>query len=156
MKLSTLVGLVGAWEVGWWLRRRQQRSSMFDLAKKEAERLGRPLVVIGAPDGGVTSGYDCGDVTIDLQSSACPKSIQADITKRIPLDDDSAVVFVSCVLEYVGDYEAAMREICRVSGGHFYIVRVEPWTLTAYLYPGAKRTLAPLQACPVLPVKKEV
>lgn len=138
-KLLWTLAALGAWEGGWWLRRRSLRSSTFDEAKAQAKRLGRPLVVVGAPDGGVTSGYGCGDVTIDIVKSDCPNSIQADITKGIPLADDSAVVFVSCVLEYVGDYDAAMRELCRVSGGNLYVVRVEPWTLTAYFYPGAKR-----------------
>jgi hypothetical protein len=45
------------------------------------------------------------------------------------------------VLEYVDDYDAALAELQRISGGHLYIVRVEPWTLAAYFYPGAKRTL---------------
>jgi hypothetical protein len=89
----------------------------------------------------VTAGYGCGDVSVDLADSSCPIHKRADITKRLPFDDNSAVVFVACVLEYVDDYEAAMRELQRVSGGQLYIVRVEPWTLTAYLYPGAKRTL---------------
>ena len=46
-----------------------------------------------------------------------------------------------CTLEYVERVEPALREILRISGGHAFFVGVEPWTLTAYLYPGAKRTL---------------
>jgi ubiquinone/menaquinone biosynthesis C-methylase UbiE len=65
----------------------------------------------------------------------------ADITKQLPFHDNSVVVFVSCVLEYVDDVDAAIKELMRISGGHLYVVRVEPWTATAYLYPGAKRTL---------------
>jgi hypothetical protein len=50
------------------------------------------------------------------------------------------VVFVSCVLEYVGDLPAALREIQRIAGDleNIYIVTVQPWTLTASLYPGAQ------------------
>lgn len=106
-----------------------------------AARLGRPLVVIGAPDAGATSGYGCGDITVDLQPSTCPRSIQADITKTLPFGDNSVVVFASCVLEYVSDVDATIREIQRVSGGYAYFVGVEPWTLAAKLYPGARRTL---------------
>lgn len=152
MRLAYALGALALWEGGWWLRRRQQRSTMYAQAKAEAQRLGRPFVVVGAPDGGVTSGYSCGDVTVDLQKSSCPNSIQADITKKLPFENDSVVIFVSCVLEYVDDYAGAMAELCRVSGGHMYIVRVEPWTLTAYLYPGAKRTLAPQLSC-LVPAK---
>ena len=80
-------------------------------------------------------------MVIDIEPSACPNFVQADICKKIPLADNSAVIFVSCVLEYVSDVDAAMKELMRVSGGNLFVARVEPWTLTAYLYPGAQRTL---------------
>lgn len=150
MKLATAVGAVAAWELFWWARRTKLRSSVYAQAAARAKELGKPLVVVGAPDGGVTSGYGCGDITIDIAKSSCPKPMTADITKKIPLDDNSCVVFVSCVLEYVSDYQAALCELQRISGGNLFIVRVEPWTLTAYLYPGAKRTIPkePKAICP--------
>jgi SAM-dependent methyltransferase len=80
-------------------------------------------------------------VTVDVAGSECPRTLTADITRRLPFADDSAVVFVSCVLEYVSDLAPAVTELARVSGGHLYVVRVEPWTLTAYAYPGARRTI---------------
>jgi hypothetical protein len=129
------------WEAGWWARRRAKRQTTYQEAYLRARALGRPLVVVGAPDGGVTSGYGCGDVTLDLAPSSCPRSMVADISERLPFDDDSVVVFVSCVLEYVDRYPEALAEIQRISGGELFLVRVEPWTATAYLYPGAKRTL---------------
>ncbi len=66
----------------------------------------------------------------------------ADITKG-PIEgiaDDSAVVFASCVLEYVTDAAAALRELARIAGSpeNLFLVLVEPWTLTATLYPGAR------------------
>ena len=132
------------WELGWWAVRRQRRTDQYALAEAHARAIGRPLLVIGAPDGGVTAGYGCGDLVVDLAASrACPCSVVADITDRIPVADDSVVVFCSCVLEYVDDHAAALAEIGRVSGGHAFFVGVEPWTLTAYLYPGARRTLPP-------------
>lgn len=132
-----------AWELGWWARRRGRRSSQYAAARAAATRMGRKLVVIGAPDGGATAGYGCGDITIDLKGSGCPDVIVADVTKHIPLADNSVVVFCSCVLEYVSDAAAAVREIRRVSGGHAFFVGVEPWTLTAAAYPGARRVLPP-------------
>lgn len=132
---------VAAWEAAWWARRRSRRATVYEQAQRYAAELGRPLVVIGAPDGGVTSGYGCGDCTIDLVPSSCPNPLTLDITQRTPLADDSCVVFVSCVLEYVSDHNAALAEIQRISGGHAFFVGVEPWTVTAALYPGAKRTL---------------
>lgn len=132
---------LAAWDAAWWARRRSRRAAVFAEAADHAVAIGRPLLVVGAPDGGVTSGYGCGDVTVDLAPSTCPVSIQADITKKIPLADNSCVVFVSCVLEYVDDLDGALAELQRVSGGHAYFVGVEPWTATAFLYPGAKRRL---------------
>lgn len=129
------------WEAAWWLRRRSRRASLFEQAKARARALGRPLVVVGAPDGGVTAGYGCGDYTIDLAPSTCPNSLQLDVTQPLPFADDSCVVFVSCVLEYVNDADAALRQLQRIAGRELYVVRVEPWTLTAFVYPGAKRTL---------------
>lgn len=139
--------LVGAavalvtWETGWWAHRRRRRTTVFEYARGYAHSIGRPLVVVGAPDGGVTSGYGCGDYTIDMAPSMCPNSIQADITKRLPFEDDSTVVFVSCVLEYVNHAGDAIAELARISGGHMFVVGVEPWTFASFLYPGAQRSL---------------
>lgn len=132
---------LGVWEGFWWMRRRSNRAAAFAAAQQRARALGKPLIVVGAPDGGITAGYPCGDVTVDLAPSSCPNAVQADITKRLPFPDDSAVVVVMCVLEYVGDVQAALRELRRVAGRNLFVVRVEPWTLTSVLYPGAKRTL---------------
>lgn len=132
---------MAAWEAAWWVRRRNKRTTIYAQAVAFAQSIDRPLVVIGAPDSGPTCGYGCGDIVVDLAESSCPNSIVADVTKRIPIADDSCVVFVSCVLEYVNDADAAVQEIERISGGYVFWVGVEPWTLTAYLYPGAQRTL---------------
>ena len=139
--IGNLVLFAAAWELGWWFARRQKRFAMYADAQALAKKLGKPLVVVGAPDRGMTRGPGCGDMVIDIDFSLCPNFVQADICKRIPLADNSAVIFVSCVLEYVSDVNAAMRELMRVSGGNLFVARVEPWTLTAYLYPGAKRTI---------------
>jgi hypothetical protein len=143
--LPYVLGAAFAWEAGWWAERRARRARVFAAARAAATALGRPLVVIGAPDSGATSGYGCGDYTVDLKRSSCPNSIVADVTRSggLPFATDSVVVFCSCVLEYVADHAAAIAEIERVSGGQAYYVGVEPWTLAAVLYPGAKRTLPP-------------
>jgi hypothetical protein len=132
---------LASWEGLWWAHRRSRRTTVYEYAKAYARRLGRPLVVIGAPEGGMTAGYGCGDYTIDLVASTCPNSIQADITKRLPFPDNSVVVFTSCVLEYVNNAGDAISEIARISGGHMFFVGVEPFTLTSLFYRGAKRSL---------------
>jgi len=141
MLVPAALAAVVAWEVLWSGRRRAKRSEVYQMALAHARREGLPLLVVGAPDRGATRGPGCGDVCIDIQGCACPVQMRADITKRLPFRDNSAIVFVSCVLEYVDDLDAAMAELQRISGGRLYIVRVEPWTLAAYFYPGARRTL---------------
>lgn len=155
---KTALAAALAWEGGWWLRRNLERKRLYDAALATARAKGLPLVVIGAPDRGATEGPGCGDMVIDIGPSKCPNFLQADICKRLPLDDNCCVVFVSCVLEYVDDYAAALTELTRISGGRLFISRVEPWTATAYLYPGAKRTIPSLgltdgssEAPPALP-----
>jgi hypothetical protein len=92
----------------------------------------------------VTSGYGCGDVTVDISGSNCPNTLVADITKLLPFANDSVVVFCSCVLEYLhSGVDVAIAEIERISGGHVFWVGVEPFTLTALFVDGARRTLPP-------------
>ena len=140
MLLWVVIGLA-AWEGFWWDVRRSRRTETYAKAQAHAQQLGRPLVVIGAPDAGVTTGYGCGDITIDIAGSSCPRTLQIDVTKHMPFANNSVCCVVMCTLEYVQSVEPALREIARISGGHAFFVGVEPWTLTAYLYPGARRTL---------------
>lgn len=132
---------IGLWESFWWLRRNAARRSSYADAIALARKLNKPLVLVGAPDSGATPGPGCGDVTVDIAKSSCPNAIRADITKPLPFSDDSAVVLVHYVLEYVNDYDAAMAELRRVAGKNLFVIAVQPWTLTAFLYPGAKRTV---------------
>lgn len=135
---------IALWEVGWWLRRRQLRDSLFKQAQLRARALGRPLVVVGAPDQGWTAGPGCGDVTIDIAPSQCPNFIQADLAKGTGLESNSSVVFVSCVLEYVEDFEGSMRELHRIAGApeNLFVVLVAPWTLAGQFYPGVRRSIS--------------
>jgi hypothetical protein len=134
-------------EGGMALRRFEQRRRAFAAAARRASELGRPLIVVGDPDAGahtrLVRAYDCGDLCIDLHG--CPKCQvmqAADLTAGpVPgVADDSAVVYVSCVLEYVSNLEAALRELNRMAGSphNLFLVFVDPWSLTAALYPGAQ------------------
>ena len=134
-------------EGGAALHRFESRRRLFEAAARRAYELGRPLVVVGDPDAGahtrLVRAYGCGDLCLDLQGCPMCQVMQAaDLTAGpVPgIADDSAVVFVSCVLEYVSDPEAALRELQRMSGAreNLFIVFVEAWTLTAALYPGAR------------------
>ena len=134
-------------EGGAALHRFETRRRLFEAAARRAYELGRPLVVVGDPDAGahtrLVRAYGCGDLCLDLEGCPMCQVMQAaDLTAGpVPgVADDSAVVFVSCVLEYVSDPEAALRELQRMAGSreNLFIVFVEPWTLTAALYPGAR------------------
>jgi hypothetical protein len=134
-------------EIGVALHRFDARRRVFDAAARRASLLQRPLVVVGDPDAGahtrIVRAYGCGDLCVDLHGCPmCQVTRAADITKGPVADlaDDSAVIFVSCVLEYVADPVSALRELQRIAGSpeNLFLVFVEPWTLTAALYPGAR------------------
>jgi hypothetical protein len=136
------------------LDRFEDRRVLFAQAGKRSAETGRPLVVVGDPDGGthtrMARAYDCGDICLDLNGCPlCPVAYRVDLTKgpitQVP--DDSAVVFVSCVLEYVSDYNKAWAEIMRMAGSpdNVFLVEVQHWTATALLYPGAKQVLHPVK-----------
>lgn len=142
------VGLAAA-EAGFAMQRWQRRRTSFAAAARRALDLGRPLVVVGDPHAGAHTSlmpaYGCGDLCIDLRGCPrCESYRAADITRGpiAGIADDSAVVFVSCVFEYVDNLEAARREILRIAGdpANVFAVTVQPWTLTAALYPGARWT----------------
>jgi hypothetical protein len=144
--LATVAGLEGLAA----LDRFRQRTQQFELAKARAKQTNRPLVVVGDPDGGfhtkMLRAYDCGDICLDIAGCpSCPVFYSADITKTpsAPIADNSAVVFVSCVFEYVDDDIAAWHEVLRMAGSidNLYLAAVQPWTLTATLYPGAKHAI---------------
>lgn len=119
------------------------RQVQFANAQARARATGRRLVVVGAPSAGAHTrlmpAYDCGDVCVDIDGCpACPVSETVDLARgRTTVPDNSAVVFVSCVLEYVSDPAAAMREIVRMAGdaSNVFLVAVQPWTATSVLYP---------------------
>jgi hypothetical protein len=141
-----LVGLATA-EGIFAARRWNCRREAFAAATRRAQELGRPLIVIGDPHAGAHTrlmpAYGCGDLCLDL--NGCPRCLRyraADITQGpiAGIGDDSAVVFVSCVLEYVDDLRAAVAEIARIAGDprNTFVVTVQPYTFTAALYPGAR------------------
>lgn len=135
-----LLACLTAWETAWWHKRVVDRKDAYKRALGHARAIGKPLLVVGAPDRGPTPSPS-GDIVCDIGPSKAPVALQADITKRIPLPDDSVVAYVCCVLEYVSDLDAAMSELGRVAGDRIYIVRVQPWTLTGLVYPGRRRML---------------
>jgi len=142
-----LLGAAGFAESVAAIDRFESRKTYFADAQRRAAQVRRPLVVIGAPGAGAHTrlmpAYGCGDVCIDLVGcDGCPVSITADLTQGhvAQVQDNSAVVYVSCVLEYVSDPQAAWNEILRMAGSvdNVFVVTVQPWTVTSVLYPGSR------------------
>lgn len=136
--------------VGGNVLRWRERRDEFAKAQARALATGRTLVVVGDPHGGMVTralpAYGRGDVCLDLNACpACPVNEAVNLdTGRASVPDNSAVVYVSCVLEYVADPQASMREIGRMAGSpdNVFIVSVQPWTLAARFYPGARQTIS--------------
>ena len=108
---ATFIGRLGA------------RKGMYVRAIDRANETGRPLVVVGAPSSGWVTGtlaqYQCGDLPcVDLRGCDTCGAAPSDVTIKgaIPAKDDSAVVLVAYVLEYVEDEKAAEAEIMRAAG----------------------------------------
>lgn len=126
--------------------RHRARVALFNAAKARAVELNRQLVVVGAPGNGfhtrIVPAYDCGDICVDLTGcEGCPVSVEVDLTvgKVDVVEDDSAVVFVSCVLEYTSDPQTVWEEVRRMAGSadNIFMVTVRPSSITSMLYPGA-------------------
>jgi len=128
------------------IERSRRRREMFSQAVARSMQTGKPLLVIGDPDSGAWNAmmgrdYGCGDICIDLQGCLrCTRSIRGRVEDVLPkIRSSSHVVFVSCVLEYVDDANLVLAHLQRISGGDLYIVTVQPESIAAWVYPGAKR-----------------
>ena len=140
------MGVLGVTEASAASQRFAERGRTYATAQSAARASNRRFVVVGDPNSGIhtrlQAAYGCGDVCVDLTGCpACPTGVVVDLTSgRMPLEDNTGIVFCSCVLEYVSDPHAAWREMVRVAGSPFnvYLVTVQPDTLTSVLYPGAR------------------
>jgi hypothetical protein len=149
LKIAAIIGgysLASTYYVARY-KRRMNRRKLFALAQQRAKATGKPLIVIGDPDAGIINStrgrdYGCGSLCIDINGCPkCPNQLKIPIEEWLQRQDgNSAVLFVSCVLEYVQtDVRKIISELQRVSGGDLFVVTVEPWTYTAFFYKGAQR-----------------
>ena len=142
----TLIGIVARESYIALQPRRQRQRDLFNLALYRAKQSGKPLLVVGSPDGGfvhrfIGRDYDCGSKCIDVRGCLeCPNYEQGRLEDILPtMGSNSAVIYVANRLEYVDDIEKVSRELDRVSGGDAFLSTIEPWTLTSLLWPGARR-----------------
>lgn len=127
--------------------RRLWRRRTYRLAVERAKALGLPLIVVGAPKAGyindvVGVDYGCGTLCIDAEGCkpTCKEQIRGRLEDVLPrFAPHSAVIYVSCTLEYVDDLPKVASELERVAApGGLFIVRVAPGSSTFWLWPGAK------------------
>jgi len=138
-------------------RKLSMQHVLYERARERARREKRTLVVIGNPTGGfvnkVVPVYGCGDVCIDIAGCRpCGRETRVlkmdAIVALRKLPADSAVVFESEVLEYVGNMRQAVAEIDRITGGdHTRIFSVHSISIAHWPYHTAgKRPPAPTAA----------
>lgn len=120
-----------------------RRRNIYEMAQARAKETGKRLFVIGDPhndnrnlDG--KADYGCGDLCLDKETGCdlCPAGVKSNLEDFLPtLPDNGYVVFISCVLEYVDNFEMVKNELYRVSGGDLFIVNIEPNTFKTKLFP---------------------
>jgi hypothetical protein len=106
------------------------KASLYD-AKKNKKK----LLVVGCPSSGGVSGkisyllnlYGCGDILIDIKkNSKCFNHVSTDLKNFLSVQkDNSYVIFVSVVLEYIENIDETLIELERVSGGNLYVVPID-------------------------------
>ncbi len=139
-----LSGVAVAERAATWTRW-EQRRRLFQAADERARQQGRPLIVVLPRKEGWMSRsmrlFEYGARYTDIFRDHKAPVIYADtLAHGVPVQRDSAVVYVACVLEYVTDLRRSMDEIMRIAGDpeNIYIVTVQPWTFTAALHPAAR------------------
>lgn len=123
--------------------RKWRRKGIYEMAVEKARETGKRLFIIGDPHNDNKSldgkaDYGCGDLCLDKETGCdlCPQGVKDSLENFLPgLPDNSYVIFVSCVLEYVDNFEMVKRQLARVSGGDLFVVNIEPNTLKTLLFP---------------------
>ena len=141
-----IVIIVSIYEIIHGIIRQRNRCKLYKLAEQQSRNVKKKLLVVGDPYSGhgtkfyslFMDNYGCGDITVDLTGAPmCPTSYKVDILTYLrDQPDNSLVIFISCVLEYVDDIDAVISEIYRVAGSvdNIFITTVNKYSLSAYFY----------------------
>ena len=107
------------------IREELERHIVFNAAKEESDRLGLPLVNYGCK---VMDPFASkSDLNLDVEYREVPNFKLIEPDGRIPLPDNSGVVFASHVLEHVNDPEKVLNDMMRV--GPTFVVMPKWWSL---------------------------
>jgi hypothetical protein len=161
--ICIVIGLILINELCHSLYRQYQRINIYRMAENHAKKINKELVVVGDPYYGKGSSfynyfistlevklpilrkflrnfhtYGCGDRTVDLTGAPnCPHGIKSDLYDYLKTQpDNSQVIFISCVLEYIENIEETVKELYRVAGGpqNIFVVTVKDYSLATYFY----------------------
>lgn len=140
--IITVLVILAIWECAIWAYRLHLKSSRYQMAVERAQLLGRPLMVIGDPEGGFTDvltggrSYGYGDVTLDIHVSAdCPNPVEGDLAVTLPeFADDSHVIFSCYTFEYIKDLATLIPHVYRVAGDakNIFVVSGGPYALVSW------------------------
>jgi hypothetical protein len=132
---------------------RENRRKLFEAALARATEIGRPLIVLGDPDGGLIHhmlgrDFQCGMICIDPKGcGVCAqggKSVADDPAHALStMAANSAVIFDSGLFAFADDGYALAEQLVRVSGGHgnLFMFDVPRFTFTSWLESKRKRVL---------------
>lgn len=126
--------------------RNYYRYKYYQEAVARSLKINKPLIVIGDPHNGIGSkmhgpAYGTGNYIIDISGCSagiCP-TIEQDMTQALKsFDDNSCVIFVSCVLEYLekNQIKEAIQQLKRVAGSldNLFVVTVGTSSYSSYFY----------------------
>lgn len=128
---------------------RQRRRDAFNVALNKKSETGKPLLVLGDPEGAILgrilgADFDCADLCIDSRGCAnCENVIVADPeTALADLGSNSHVVYVNTgIFEHTANPDQFISELLRVSGGDYVMAPHNTWSLSAWLPPAKRRVL---------------
>lgn len=134
---------------------RDERRQTFEQAAARAAATGKHLVVLGDPEGTLSSrvlgrAWQCGAICIDPKGcSQCggpgERSIQGqplDVLRT--LADNSAVIYDSGLFAKAEQPDALAHEMLRVSAGDVFMHDVSRFSLTSVFEPGRRRIMQKL------------
>lgn len=128
--------------------RRERRRAVYALAARRAAELGKPLLVLGDPDGGLIHhalgrDFQCGDLCVDPKGCGiCPDWLQGRAEDALAnLQPNSHVIFDPGAFAKADSGTAIASQMLRVAGPDVFMADAGPWTLTAFFGPRRKRRL---------------
>lgn len=145
--MNALLGTVIVWQLSIALHQNLSRQGKYDEARSEADRRGKPLLVVGGPYGdGIfrrtfrLKSHGLGDVCTDIDPVSCqgaPRVVTANILDLPFADKEFGAVFVGHVFRHLHgpEKEAAWDEVTRVADSVYCSDQSRFW-LWGYIAPG--------------------